>query len=141
MRVLAIWRSRGASAAAPLPIIIFSKKDPKWVLYGEGRVGAKARLLEAIAYYFSQEGKDVFSSTELADQIETYLQQNPQETVWQNTNSDQLICELCEEVIRNWTINIYEMDIFLLARKLAVRYNQENLPFIPVYSHLVRFSY
>ncbi|MGK7873699.1 MAG: HEAT repeat domain-containing protein [Xenococcaceae cyanobacterium] len=32
--------------------------------------------------------------------------------------------EILKQLIRNWTINIYEPDIFLLARKLAVRYSQ-----------------
>jgi len=45
------------------------------------------------------------------------------------------------KLIKFLDINIYDDDIFPLARTLAVRFSKENLPFIPVYPKLVRFSY
>ncbi|MGB5770830.1 MAG: HEAT repeat domain-containing protein [Crocosphaera sp.] len=47
--------------------------------------------------------------------------------------------EILEKIINNRDINIYERNIFILARKLAIRYSRYNLPFIPVYPHLVRY--
>jgi hypothetical protein len=38
-----------------------------------------------------------------------------------------------EELIRLPEIDIYEPNIFRLARKLAVRFSKEKPPFIPVY--------
>ncbi|MEQ9236039.1 HEAT repeat domain-containing protein [Coleofasciculus sp. E2-BRE-01] len=49
--------------------------------------------------------------------------------------------EILAKLIKYLDINIYDNDIFPLARTLAVRYSKENLPFIPVYPKLVRFSY
>jgi predicted NACHT family NTPase len=40
----------------------------------EGKIRAKVRLLEELAYHFSCEGKEIFSSDELYDWIEEYLQ-------------------------------------------------------------------
>ncbi len=48
--------------------------------------------------------------------------------------------ETLQKLICNWKINIYDPDIFVLARKLAVRYSREKLSFIPVYPKLVRYS-
>jgi predicted NACHT family NTPase len=39
----------------------------------QGRIIAKTRLLEELAYHFSCEGKEIFSSDELYDQLEEYL--------------------------------------------------------------------
>ncbi len=49
--------------------------------------------------------------------------------------------ETLAKLIKYLNINIYNNDIFPLARTLAVRFSKENLPFIPVYPKLVRFSY
>ena len=49
--------------------------------------------------------------------------------------------ELLKQLIYNWHFNIYDEDLFPIARKLAVRYSREPLKFIPVYPHLVSFSY
>ncbi|MEQ8539554.1 MAG: HEAT repeat domain-containing protein [Coleofasciculus sp. D1-CHI-01] len=49
--------------------------------------------------------------------------------------------EILKKLIKFLYINIYRDDIFPLARTLAVRFSKENLPFIPVYPKLVRFSY
>jgi HEAT repeat protein/transcriptional regulator with XRE-family HTH domain len=45
--------------------------------------------------------------------------------------------DILEKLIENPEIDIYRPDIFLLARKLTVRYMNEGLPFIPVYPELV----
>jgi HEAT repeat protein len=45
--------------------------------------------------------------------------------------------DILEKLIENPEIDIYRSDIFLLARKLTVRYRNEGLPFIPVYPELV----
>ncbi|MEA5545177.1 HEAT repeat domain-containing protein, partial [Limnoraphis robusta CCNP1324] len=44
-------------------------------------------------------------------------------------------------LIESWEIDIYRRDIFPVARTLAIRFNQNNLPFIPVYRRFVRFNY
>jgi HEAT repeat protein len=49
--------------------------------------------------------------------------------------------ETLKKLIKFLDINIYDDDIFPLARTLAIRFSKENLPFIPVYPKLVRFSY
>jgi len=49
--------------------------------------------------------------------------------------------EILKKLIKFLYINIYRDDIFPLARTLSVRFSKENLPFIPVYPKLVRFSY
>ncbi|MEA5533355.1 NACHT domain-containing protein [Crocosphaera sp. XPORK-15E] len=47
--------------------------------------------------------------------------------------------EILQQLINNWNIDIYEKDIFIIARKLNVRYSRHNLPYIPVYPNLVRY--
>lgn len=47
--------------------------------------------------------------------------------------------EILEAIIKNRNINIYEKDIFILARKLAIRYSRYNLSYIPVYPNQVRY--
>ena len=47
--------------------------------------------------------------------------------------------EILQQLIQNWNIDIYERDIFILARKLAIRYSRRNLSYIPVYPHLIRY--
>jgi hypothetical protein len=49
--------------------------------------------------------------------------------------------ETLENLIKFWAIDIYQRDIFLLARKLAVRFSKEKQLFIPVYPKFVRFKY
>ncbi|MDJ0581622.1 HEAT repeat domain-containing protein [Crocosphaera sp.] len=45
--------------------------------------------------------------------------------------------EILPQLIKNWNIDIYEEYIFILARKLAIRYSRRNLSYIPVYPHRV----
>jgi len=63
----------------------------------EGNIRAKVRLLEELAYHFSCEGKEIFSSDELYDWIEEYLQSEKVPTVFRKTDTDELIAELSEE--------------------------------------------
>jgi HEAT repeat protein len=41
--------------------------------------------------------------------------------------------ELLEKLIQDPEIDIYDTDIFPLARRLAVRYSKESVSFLPVY--------
>jgi HEAT repeat protein len=63
----------------------------------EGKIRAKVRLLEELAYHFSCEGKEIFSSDELYDWIEEYLQGEKVPTVFRKTDTGELIAELSEE--------------------------------------------
>jgi len=45
--------------------------------------------------------------------------------------------EILAKLIQFPEIDIYEPDIFSLARTLAVQFSKERLPFIPVYPELV----
>jgi len=45
--------------------------------------------------------------------------------------------EIWEKLIQSPEINIYDSDIFSLARTLAVRFSKEKTPFIPVYPELI----
>ncbi|MBD2693299.1 HEAT repeat domain-containing protein [Anabaena catenula] len=45
------------------------------------------------------------------------------------------------KLIQNPNIDIYDSDIFFLARQLAVRFSKEKVPFIPVYSELLGQSF
>ncbi len=45
--------------------------------------------------------------------------------------------ETLAKLIQNPEIDIYRPDIFLLARKLAVRFSKEGVPLIPVYPELL----
>jgi HEAT repeat protein len=63
----------------------------------EGKIRAKVRLLEELAYHFSCEGKEIFSSDELYDWIEEYLQGEKVPTVFRKTDTGELISELSEE--------------------------------------------
>ncbi|GET40636.1 HEAT repeat domain-containing protein [Microseira wollei] len=45
--------------------------------------------------------------------------------------------ETLAKLIQNPEIDIYDSDIFVLARKLAVRFSKEGVPFIPVYPELL----
>jgi HEAT repeat protein len=59
-------------------------------------------VLEELAYQFTCEGKEIFSSDELYDKIEAYLQEG-KSTVFRDTNTDELMTELSEEdgIIQN----------------------------------------
>ncbi|MCI0527428.1 MAG: HEAT repeat domain-containing protein, partial [Nitrospira sp.] len=46
--------------------------------------------------------------------------------------------ETLKKLIQLPEINIYDADIFSLARKLAVRFSKKKVPFIPVYPELIR---
>jgi HEAT repeat protein len=63
----------------------------------EGKIRAKVRLLEELAYHFSCEGKEIFSSDELYGWIEEYLQGEKVPTVFRKTDTGELIAELSEE--------------------------------------------
>ncbi len=63
----------------------------------EGRIIAKTRLLEELAYHFTREGQDIFLKDDLYDQIETYLQQERVPTVFRDDDTDKLMMELSEE--------------------------------------------
>ena len=43
-----------------------------------------------------------------------------------------------EKLLQSAELNIARPDIFLLARRLAIRFSKAGLPFIPVYPELVR---
>jgi hypothetical protein len=60
--------------------------------------------LEELAYHFSCEGKEIFSSDELYDWIEEYLQGEKVPTVFRKTDTGELIAELSEEMAscKNW---------------------------------------
>jgi len=62
----------------------------------EGKIRAKIRVLEELAYQFTCEGKESFSPDELYDKIEAYLQEG-KTTVFRDTNTDELMTELSEE--------------------------------------------
>ncbi|MGM3307265.1 HEAT repeat domain-containing protein [Anabaena sp. WFMT] len=49
--------------------------------------------------------------------------------------------ETLAKLIQIPEINIYDQEIFLLARKLAVRFSKEKAPFIPVYPELLGQSF
>jgi HEAT repeat protein len=63
----------------------------------EGKIRAKVRLLEELAYHFSCEGKEIFSSDELYDWIEEYLQGEKVPTVFREADTAELMTELSEE--------------------------------------------
>ena len=63
----------------------------------QGRILAKTRLLEELAYRFSCEGKEIFFSDELYDQLEEYLQRERVPTVFKNADTSELMAELSEE--------------------------------------------
>jgi hypothetical protein len=42
-----------------------------------------------------------------------------------------------EKLIKLPELDVYDPDIFPIARTLAVRFSKEKLPFIPVYPELV----
>ena len=44
-----------------------------------------------------------------------------------------------KQIIYRWDIDIYESNVFLLARKLAIRYRKTKASFIPVYRQRFRF--
>ena len=62
----------------------------------EGKIRAKIRVLEELAYQFTCEGKEIFLPDELYDKIEAYLQEG-KTTVFRDTNTDELMTELSEE--------------------------------------------
>ncbi|MDM3844071.1 MAG: trypsin-like peptidase domain-containing protein, partial [Aphanizomenon gracile PMC638.10] len=63
----------------------------------EGRIEAKIRFLEQLAYNFSCQSKEIFSFDELYDQSEEYLNGNKVPTSFRNTDTDKLITELSEQ--------------------------------------------
>ncbi|HLO89348.1 MAG TPA: NACHT domain-containing protein [Nostocaceae cyanobacterium] len=60
----------------------------------EGRIKAKIRLLEQLAYNFSCADKEIFTTDELYDQIEEYLQSGKVASVFRNADTDEIITEL-----------------------------------------------
>ncbi len=63
----------------------------------EGRIIAKTRLLEELAYHFTREGQEIFSTDDLYDQIEKHLQKEIVPTVFRNDDTGKLMAELSEE--------------------------------------------
>ncbi|UIE38585.1 HEAT repeat domain-containing protein [Leptodesmis sichuanensis] len=63
----------------------------------EGRIVAKRRLLQELAYRFSNDAQEIFTGDELYNQIEQYLRGDTCATVFQNISSDRLFTELTEE--------------------------------------------
>jgi HEAT repeat protein len=63
----------------------------------EGRIIAKTRLLEELAYHFTREGQDIFLKDDLYDHIERYLQQERVPTVFRDDDTGKLMAELSEE--------------------------------------------
>ncbi len=63
----------------------------------EGKIRAKVRLLEELAYNFSCQGKDIFSADELYERIEEYLQGEKVPTVFREADTAELMTELSEE--------------------------------------------
>ncbi|MFA5354263.1 MAG: HEAT repeat domain-containing protein, partial [Thermodesulfovibrionales bacterium] len=63
----------------------------------KGRVIAKQRLLEELAYYFSEQEQDKFTSDELYDRIEMYLKPDNCPTSLKNYDAPSLMAELTEE--------------------------------------------
>ena len=63
----------------------------------EGRIRAKLRLLEELAYQFSCEYKEIFTADDLYDKIEAYLHSDTVSSVFKQSNSEILISELTEE--------------------------------------------
>ena len=48
--------------------------------------------------------------------------------------------EILEKLIKLGEINIYDPNIFSLARMLAIRFSKQKLPFIPVYPKEIKYS-
>jgi HEAT repeat protein len=63
----------------------------------KGRITAKTRLLEELAYHFTYKGKEIFSLDDLYDQIEEHLHSDKVSTVLKDANTDELIEELSEQ--------------------------------------------
>jgi hypothetical protein len=63
----------------------------------EGRIHAKLRLLEELAYRFSCEYKEIFAADDLYDKIEAYLHSATISSVFKQSDSDTLIAEFTEE--------------------------------------------
>jgi HEAT repeat protein len=63
----------------------------------EGRIRAKLRLLEELAYRFSCEYQEIFAADDLYDRIEAYLHSETSSSVFKQSDSDTLITELTEE--------------------------------------------
>ena len=63
----------------------------------QGKIIAKIRLLKELAYHFTCKGVEIFSSDELFDGIEEYLQSERATTVFKNSDTDELMAELSEE--------------------------------------------
>jgi energy-coupling factor transporter ATP-binding protein EcfA2 len=76
---------------------ILSKWSQRRRELSRGRIIAKARLLEEVAYQFSCEDKQIFSDDELYDGIEEYLQGEKVETAFKDSKTEELITELSEE--------------------------------------------
>nr|WP_282453089.1 HEAT repeat domain-containing protein [Brasilonema octagenarum] len=63
----------------------------------EGKIRAKLRLLEYLAYYFSEESQEIFEFDDLYDQIEEYLQAERVPSDFRNVSASELITELSEQ--------------------------------------------
>jgi HEAT repeat protein len=63
----------------------------------EGKILAKIRCLETVAYGFSDQGQEIFTDDELYEAIETYLQGENAVRDFQNYPTEKLMAELSEE--------------------------------------------
>ncbi|MBD2459117.1 HEAT repeat domain-containing protein [Nostoc sp. FACHB-87] len=66
---------------------------------------------------------------------DSYVRRNAAEALGKIANQ-----EILAKLIQLPEINIYEYDIFSLARMLAVRFSKHKLPFIPVYPKTIKYS-
>ena len=65
--------------------------------YSNNKTKAKIRLLEAMAYHFTHEGKEVFESEEIYDWVEKYLEDGDAPRDLREENTQELIDELSEQ--------------------------------------------
>lgn len=63
----------------------------------EGKILAKIRCLETVAYWFSCQGQEIFTADELYEEIEAYLQGENAVREFQNYPTGELMAELTEE--------------------------------------------
>jgi HEAT repeat protein/energy-coupling factor transporter ATP-binding protein EcfA2 len=81
-----------------------------------GRILAKQRCLEILAYRFSCRGQEVFTFDQLFDEVERYLTGGNVTTVFRDTISDVLIAELSEQDGILQKLSAQEDDYIFLHR-------------------------
>jgi hypothetical protein len=75
---------------------MLTKWNRNYTLASDGRVRAKLRILEELAYHFSCEGKEIFSADELYEKIEKYLKNSTVSSIFKDCHSDDLLREFSE---------------------------------------------